>query len=650
MPVEKPQAPQPTTWREKLAVLGLMAGLATLMTWPLAQSPATAINDFGDPLLNAWILWWVVKAVFTPGLALFDAPIFHPAPLTLAYSEHILVSSLTAAPLLWLGADALLASNFVFWLSFVLAGFGAYLLGWELTQNRGAALVCALAFAFAPYRFGHLGHLQMQTAHFMPLVLLYLHRWARSGRWAHALLFGLFWLLQVLSCGYYALFISLAVGLFLLYYGLSQGWWREFRRWKQLAAVALGLALVVGPLFLPYAQVKKEMGFVRSQATAAGFAATPEHYLAAPPANLLYGQGSAHFRAAEGELFLGLVLSGLVLVGLARPRTERTPRPAGGPWPGIMLGGSALCAAMSGLVLLNAWLARALGGGVGDVRGYAVWLLAALAALAAWRVLALGGARAAWAAGPRVWLGLRPAGGGPAWAYLDRAHVFYLLLALVAFWASLGPRYGLYALLYHLVPGFDALRVPARLAVVVTLAWAVLAGYGWQRLEALWPERRTLRRGLLVLASGLILLESCSAPIPWLHVYDFTPEVYQWLAKEPKGKVIFELPSKGHMGDLARDARYLYWSTKHGQTLVNGYSGYFPPQYEALTAKALRLPEVGELLPDLRQRGTDYLVLHLKEYPRGQREAILQGLRANPELKEVFTSEWDYAFRILPKS
>ncbi|NJL50895.1 MAG: hypothetical protein HC909_04470, partial [Blastochloris sp.] len=69
-----------------------------------------------------------------------------------------------------MGADAILASNFVFWLSFVLAGFGAYLLGWELTQNRGAALVCALAFAFAPYRFGHLGHLQMQTAHFMPLV------------------------------------------------------------------------------------------------------------------------------------------------------------------------------------------------------------------------------------------------------------------------------------------------------------------------------------------------------------------------------------------------------------------------------------------------------------------------------------------------
>jgi hypothetical protein len=104
------------------------------------------------------------------------------------------------------------------------------------------------------------------------------------------------------------------------------------------------------------------------------------------------------------------------------------------------------------------------------------------------------------------------------------------------------------------------------------------------------------------------------------------------------------------MGDLARDARYLYWSTKHGQTLVNGYSGYFPPEYEALTAKALRLPEVGELLADLRQRGTDYLVLHLKEYPRGQREAILQGLRANPELREAFASEWDYAFRILPKS
>ncbi|MFH1058519.1 MAG: hypothetical protein V1797_07560 [Pseudomonadota bacterium] len=647
MPLDLPPAPPRTTWPHKLAVLALMAVLALVMTWPLAAHPATAINDFGDPLLNAWILWWVVKAIFTPGLALFDAPIFHPLPLTLAYSEHMVVSALTAAPVLLAGGDAILAHNFVFWLSFVLAGYGAYLLGWELTGSRGAALICALGFAFAPYRFGHLGHLQLQTAHFMPLVLLYLHRWAREPRWKHAGLFGLFWVLQILSCGYYALFISLAVGLFLLCYGLRGRWWAELNRLKQLGAVCLALALVVAPFFLPYSQVKKEMGFVRSQSMAAGFSATPGHYLAAPPANLLYGQGSARFRGAEGELFLGLTLSGLVLIGLARPR-RRPQSPPAQRWGGLWLGMTAVCGLMAGLVLINAWLARALGGGVWLIRGPELWALGGLAALALWRVASLGGARATLKAGPLVFLGLRPAGGGPAWAYLDPNRVFYLLLALVAFWASLGPHYGLYAVLYKLVPGFDALRVPARLAVVVSLAWAVLAGFGWQRLEAYWRDRPRLGKAALAGVAAFILVEACSVPIPWLKIYDFTPDVFQWLAKQPKGTVIFEVPSKGHMGDQARDARYLYWSTKHGQTMINGYSGYFPPDYEELTAKAGRLPELKELLPALRQRGAQLLVVHVKEYPRNQRQTLLEKLRQSPELSEVFTSQWDHAFRIKP--
>lgn len=569
-PATEPTQSPNASWPHILAVLALLCLLSVVMTWPLAANLSTAVNDYGDPLLNSWILWWDFKALTTAGLSLFNAPIFHPSPLTLAYSEHMLATAMLAAPVFWAGGDAILAHNVVFLLSFILSGLGAYLLGWELTRSRGAALICALGFAFAPYRFGHLGHLQLQTAQYMPLVLLYLHRWAKDPRWSHAVMWGLFWLLQVLSCGYYALFISLALGLFLIYYGLRGGWWRQPRRWRQVAAVGLTVGLLVLPLFLPYVQVKKELGFVRSQDNAASFAALPRHYLAAPPANLLYGKLTAPFRGSEGELFLGLGLTGLVIWGLVPRRRKK----------------------------------RA---GDKSLR------------LAAW-----------WRANPE-----------PA---------FYLLLAGLAFWASLGPSYGLYALLYRLVPGFDALRVPARLAVLVTLAWAVLAAFGWQRLAALWPDKALTRRLALAGACLVILLESCSVPVPWLKVYDFTPPVYQWLAAQPAGSVVFEAPTMGHMGDQARDARYLYWSTKHGQPLVNGYSGFFPPGYRHLTQLAGRLPEATELLPELRRRGTRFLVLHLKEYPQASRHGLLKGLRKNPELREVFTSEWDYVFALQPAS
>ncbi|CAO0820174.1 membrane hypothetical protein [Desulfarculales bacterium] len=292
------------------------------------------------------------------------------------------------------------------------------------------------------------------------------------------------------------------------------------------------------------------------------------HYLAAPPANLLYGQLTAPFRGPEGELFLGLGLTALVVWGLM-PRRQRgkisseTPR------------------------------------------------------LASW-----------WHANPQSAL--------------------YLLLAALAFWASLGPSWGLYALLYRVVPGFDALRVPARLAVLVTLAWAVLAAYGWQRLAALWKNRAGPRRLALAGVCLFILLESCALPVPWLKVYDFTPPVCQWLSDQPAGSVVFEVPTMGHMGDQARDARYLYWATKHQQPLANGYSGFFPPEYRQLAILADRLPEASELLPELRRRGVRFLVLHLKEYSIAVQHGLRKGLRRNPSLREVFTSEWDYVFELLP--
>lgn len=574
-----PAAPPAASFPRLVAVLGVMALLAVAMTWPLAQDLAHAVNDYYDPLLNSWILWWDWKALTTPGLSLFNAPIFHPAPLTLAYSEHLIVSALTAAPVLALGGDAILAHNVVFLLSFAFCGLGGWLLGWQLTGSRGAAWICGLGFAFAPFRFGQLGHLQMETAHFMPWVLLYLHRWADQPRWSWALGFGLCWLLQILSCGYYAMFVSLAVGLFLLYHGLLEGWWRDKRRWLQLAAVCLGVALLVAPFFLPYAQVKKQFGFVRSPEQAAGFAATLRGYLAAPPANLLYGRLTTDFRKPEGELFLGLVLSALALGGLVsalRRRAGQAQAPDRSP-------------------------------GAAPVGGRAASL---------------------------KHLARQPA-------------MFYGLLALVALWTSLGPHWGLYALFYEIIPGFDALRVPARLAVLVTLAWAVLAGLGWQALEGRWSSRPRRARAALLGACLLILLESCSVPLPLRHIYDFTPEVYQWLAKQPQGTVVMEVPAMWNMGDEGRDARYLYWSTKHGQVLVNGYSGFFPPGYRQFTALADNLPDTSKLLPALRQKGARYLVLHLKEYPRARQAGLLEGLRRDPGLREAFASQWDYAFEIL---
>jgi hypothetical protein len=552
------------SWRWHLAVLAFFCLATLVMTWPLAPVMDFKVRDYGDPLLNTWILWWNVKALTTEGVSLFNAPMFHPSLLTLAYSEHMIITALAAMPLLLMGLKPLLVYNILFMLTFVVSGYGAYLLAHRLTQNRAAAVIAGLGFAFSAFRFGQLGHLQILAAHFMPFVLLYLHKWQHSGSWKHAFLFGLFWLLQVLSCGYHALFISLAVGLFMLYYGLMGRWWQQRRRILQLAVVAAGMSLFIAPLFQPYIEVKKQFGFTRDLGEMVYYSAQPQSYAATSPENLIYGELTKEWGEPEKQSMLGLILTALAVLGLIRARGKAGGLETGAkPW----------------------WLEK-------------------------------------------------------------RDPLFYGLLALMAFWASLGPMYGLYYLFYLVLPGFDNLRVPGRLAILVSLAWGVLAAYGaaWlmQRYQAK-PWRRFLPLALAV----LVMLEAWHVPVGYANIWQEVPEVYKWLTSQPDEVVIYEIPTFDQEDDVSRDARYLYWSIWHQKRMVNGYSGYFPDYYRQLSKIARRL-DFDRLLPKLRELGATHLIWHRKEYPGSKHRPIFKTLNERQDLKLVWESTWDYVYRILP--
>ena len=80
---------------------------------------------------------------------------------------------------------------------------------------------------------------------------------------------------------------------------------------------------------------------------------------------------------------------------------------------------------------------------------------------------------------------------------------FYGLLGVLSLWASLGPPFGLYAALYRLLPGFDLIRVPSRLAILTLLAVAILAGAGAGRLvERVRPRARVADRARRGPAAG----------------------------------------------------------------------------------------------------------------------------------------------------
>ena len=105
-----------SAWR----ATALYAILAVATTWPLVLHLTRSLPiDQGDSLLNCWILSWNADhllAWFWGNASAFQdywsPPIFHPAPLALAYSEHLFAESLQIAPIYALTRNVFLRAEY----------------------------------------------------------------------------------------------------------------------------------------------------------------------------------------------------------------------------------------------------------------------------------------------------------------------------------------------------------------------------------------------------------------------------------------------------------------------------------------------------------------------------------------------------------
>jgi hypothetical protein len=92
---------------------------------------------------------------------------------------------------------------------------------------------------------------------------------------------------------------------------------------------------------------------------------------------------------------------------------------------------------------------------------------------------------------------------------------------------------------------------------------------------------------------------------------------------------VFEFPTTS-----LDDPAYLYFSTFHWQTLVNGYSGFFPPSYRRLVASIQNFPDEPSM-DAIKSHGTRYLVIHGERLYGGRYEQLLPMLDARPDLTLV---------------
>ena len=122
------------------AVLCAYLGLAVCATWPLARDAADHVFGAGTPPLNVWAIGFVLHQLPRDPLHLFDGNVFHPYPATLAFSEHLFVPALQAAPVVWATDNLVLAHNVVALITMATAGLGAFLLARAVTGDSGPPL------------------------------------------------------------------------------------------------------------------------------------------------------------------------------------------------------------------------------------------------------------------------------------------------------------------------------------------------------------------------------------------------------------------------------------------------------------------------------------------------------------------------------
>ena len=107
----------------------------------------------------------------------WNANIFYPEPLTLAYSEHLFAQAVQILPVYALTHNIILCYNLLFLSTFVLSGLGMFLFVREVTGSARAGFVAGLIYAFAPVRVPQFAHLQVISSQWMPFALYGLRRY-----------------------------------------------------------------------------------------------------------------------------------------------------------------------------------------------------------------------------------------------------------------------------------------------------------------------------------------------------------------------------------------------------------------------------------------------------------------------------------------
>lgn len=313
------------------------------LTWAAATLvyAATAIADFvlplgrrfgerllgtalfaPDPILNAGILEWGYRSLWSPTRHVFEWTAGFPLHDSLATTENLIGWQVFYTPLRLANSGPVAAYNLLLVISFVLSGLGAALLARRLGADCWGAVIAGFVFAFVPFHLNHVIHIQTMAVCYCPFALFFLDRLLSEATVRDAIGLSVAWLMTTLSGIYFGVFLLVVLPSYAALCWLLQRHRFSLRTTEGLLAAGLACAVLL-PVVLPYVRFGSEHGYRHTEKAVVSLSLDALALFKVPRWLAFWSQGPLPRGNGWTPAFPGVVASIFALVFLIKRHLER---------------------------------------------------------------------------------------------------------------------------------------------------------------------------------------------------------------------------------------------------------------------------------------------------------------------------------------
>jgi uncharacterized membrane protein len=273
-----------------------------------------------DNILNAGILEWGWRSLWSRRLHVFDWVAGYPMSNSLAGTENLIGWQIFFSPLRALGVGAVPSMNTIACLSFLISAMGGAVFARHIGLRSGAAFSTGLIFAFAPTHTLDITQFQSLAICWMPWSVVFIDSFARSGRRLDLIGAVVTTCLTFLSGMYIGIGLCIAIGIWLPVRHLLGVSKLTRTRAVRISEVALSCGLLLLPVFVHYIRFNHEHGLTLSTSYMSAHSLDLVSFLKGSRLlaswNLLLGEGAVN---GPGGFFPGFTILVLFVAALWAP-------------------------------------------------------------------------------------------------------------------------------------------------------------------------------------------------------------------------------------------------------------------------------------------------------------------------------------------